>query len=141
MSLSLSLTSFIPQRFHWICLLLLSVCLLLWYNHVMRTGLAMKTGLRGYVRVHPNTRSPSYVSCVPPLSRYTIQLKKYTHAFAHIIHFFNTLYPPSVAGLPLRALCRGVQFWADAGQWTGSRGRRAGLCDPDERGAHRGLRG
>ncbi|XP_016404127.1 alpha-N-acetyl-neuraminyl-2,3-beta-galactosyl-1,3-N-acetyl-galactosaminide alpha-2,6-sialyltransferase-like [Sinocyclocheilus rhinocerous] len=47
-------------RFHWICLFLLSVCLLLWYNHVTRSGRAMKTGLRGYVRVHPNTRSASY---------------------------------------------------------------------------------
>ncbi|RXN34204.1 alpha-N-acetyl-neuraminyl-2,3-beta-galactosyl-1,3-N-acetyl-galactosaminide alpha-2,6-sialyltransferase-like protein [Labeo rohita] len=51
---------FIPQRILWICLLLLAVCLLIWYNLVMRSRLAIRTGLRGYVRVHPNTRSMPY---------------------------------------------------------------------------------
>ncbi|XP_051534181.1 alpha-N-acetyl-neuraminyl-2,3-beta-galactosyl-1,3-N-acetyl-galactosaminide alpha-2,6-sialyltransferase isoform X2 [Myxocyprinus asiaticus] len=47
-------------RFHWVCLLLLSLCLLLWYSHVTRSWVSMKVGLRGYVRVLPNSRSSSY---------------------------------------------------------------------------------
>ncbi|XP_056303082.1 alpha-N-acetyl-neuraminyl-2,3-beta-galactosyl-1,3-N-acetyl-galactosaminide alpha-2,6-sialyltransferase [Danio aesculapii] len=47
------------QRFYWLCLVLLSVCLILWYRYMMRSGFAMKTGLQGYVRIHPKTRSKS----------------------------------------------------------------------------------
>ncbi|XP_065099847.1 alpha-N-acetyl-neuraminyl-2,3-beta-galactosyl-1,3-N-acetyl-galactosaminide alpha-2,6-sialyltransferase isoform X2 [Paramisgurnus dabryanus] len=47
-------------RCHWLCLLLLSFCLLIWYNHMTRFGFVIKRGLRGYMRVPSSSYASSY---------------------------------------------------------------------------------
>ncbi|XP_057216444.1 alpha-N-acetyl-neuraminyl-2,3-beta-galactosyl-1,3-N-acetyl-galactosaminide alpha-2,6-sialyltransferase isoform X1 [Triplophysa rosa] len=39
------------MKFQWVCLLLLSLCLVLWYNHMTMFGFFLRKGLHGYVRV------------------------------------------------------------------------------------------
>lgn len=52
------------QEFCWLCLLVITLSLVLWYSHVTRTGDAglASLGLRGYERILPSIISGLHVS-------------------------------------------------------------------------------